>query len=218
MTREAIIARLTELGFAKEIVEPVVNELTDDQLVRAKEDSLGDWFKELIETAKAADKEGEPKTVSVGKEGLVSCYKCGARMRVHAGQNKETGAVEIELGEEFMEALGALFDGKLKEIAMPSDIEVELPGVEERFAAIETAIGEIMTVVKEIAKSEEERLAERNKELSDASRSRLTFRFRETPPEEETPKLPDPSAVAIPTLDGKVVAGLGEYMGVEGGP
>jgi len=221
MTREEIITRLVELGFAKEIVEPVVSELTDEQLVRAKEDDVGQWLKQLIDDATSNSKEGasadEYKAVTPGENGLVTCYKCGTKMRVNMSQNKETGALEIEVDEHFMDALGALIDEKLKERdGMPPELEVELPGMEERFTAIESAIGELMTVVKEIAKSDDERLAEMNQDLSPASRTRLTFRFQKEDKSDE-PKIPDPSAMLIATPEGKTVGSLSEFIQGEGG-
>lgn len=222
MTREEIITRLVELGFAKEIVEPVIAELSDEQLVRAKEDNVGDWFKELIETAATKAKEaggGGPKEVSPGDDGLVTCFKCGSKMKLRLGQqNKETGAVEIEVDEHFMDALGTLIEEKLKEsTGMPSEIEVELPGVEERFTKLETVLGELMTVVKEIAKTDAEKLAEMNGGLSDASRTRLTFRFREDGGDDTPSTLPDPSQMLIPTPEGGTVESLSEYVIPQGG-
>ena len=213
MSREEIIQRLVEAGFSKEIVEPIVGGLTDEQLERAKENTEV-WFKELIEQATSKEDEGS-REVDPGEDGSVTCYKCGSRMTV---RRKEMPGGEIEIGEELLGAFKEMIEDALKAFTptMPAEIEVELPGVDERFKAIEETLSELMTVVKEIAKGEEARLAEMNKDLSAASKTRLAFRLRETPKEQETKK-EDPDAFMIDAGDGTQVASMSEmFMGTGG--
>jgi len=214
MSREEIIKRLVEAGFSKEVVGPIVGELTDEQLERAKEDTEV-WFKELIEQATAAKEDDGSREVSPGDDGSVTCFKCGSKMRLKL---KEMPSSEIEIDEAVMDALKEVVIEAVKSYAptMPEEIEVDLPGVDDRFKAIEGTLSELMTVVKEIAKSEEDRLAEANKELSAASKSRLLFRYNEKPKEQEQKPI-DPTALAIPTEDGQTVGSMSEFMGLDGG-
>jgi len=215
MSREEIINRLVEAGFSKEIVDPIVEKLTDEQLERAKENPEA-WFKELIEDAQKQNKEGDMgQEVSPGDDGSVTCFKCGSRMRLKL---KEMPSGEIEIDEALLDALKEKVVEAIQDNmpTMPEEIEVDLPGVDDRFKALEGTLSELMTIVKEIAKGDEARLAEANKDLSEATKTRLSYRFREKPQEQEQ-KPVDPTAVAIPMEDGKIVGSMSEYMGLGGG-
>lgn len=219
MTRKEIIKRLVEAGFKEEIVTPVVDALDDDQLGRFKEDELAEQFKELIEKAKegATEDEDEPRMVSPGENGMFKCFKCGAQMRIRAGQSKEAPG-ELVIDKEAMDALTAEIKKSLPDFST-FEIAVDLSDVEERFKALTEELAEIKQLLSKVAEGEEDRLAEMNAGLSDASRSRLVLRYNTKAKEANTPDPTDPSTVLIPDGDG-YARSLAEFMGIgnmEGG-
>lgn len=214
MTRQEIIKRLVESGFKEEIVTPVVDALDEDQLGRFKEDELAEQFKELIERAKegSSDEEDDkPRMISPDDAGAFKCFKCGARMRVRLGQNKEAPG-EIVIEKEAMDALTNEVKKAIPDFSQ-FEIAVDLSEIETQFKALADKLDEVEQLVSKMADAEEDRLAEINGGLSDASRSRLTLRYNTKAKEAEKPTPTDPSDVLIPVGEG-YARSLSEYMGI----
>jgi hypothetical protein len=181
MSREEIKKRLVAANFKEEVVDAWLEGLSEDDLSRMKEETLVASFKEAVQSAskeeepftesKMDSEEGDEYPMVAMKGGMVTCTKCGTKMRIRAGQSDTTKDIEIDF-DPLIEAI--------KE-AMPKfeGVEVEITGIEEQFKSIESKLEALTTEVKELNKTAEERAKESLiNDASQATLSRLRFRAR----------------------------------------
>lgn len=215
MSKEQLKERLHQAGFDAALVDPFVDALSDEEMQRVKEEDAVQWFKEMIEKAQALNKEGktteEARGITPGEDGTFKCFKCGSRMRLDV--RKETPVKEIEIGEGFAEMLATALKDAMP--VFPTELEFEIPGLDDRFKALEDTNTKIVTLLESLNKREEDRIKETVENISPASVTRLQYRLRMKDKEPNAPTEPSPDGFVTP--DGKTYTGMSGYMGISPG-
>jgi hypothetical protein len=208
MSRDELKERLVSNGFDETLADEWLKSIPDEDLERIKEDNVVELFKEALAEAAKEDKkpdEEEDKPMDVEmKDGMVKC-KCGQRLRIRAGQEKET-PIELDfspLTETIKTAIAAQF----------KEVDIELPDFDARLTSLETALKDLAT---EMHRQVEDAAAELVKESSAATKSRLVLRWH-AKEQKEKPQEEPVIGTGIKNADGKEFSTVSDmFLGEDG--
>ena len=192
MEKQAIKDRLLALNFDTAVVDAFVDGLDDENCKRMKDaDEAVAAFKDAVAKSAQIDPDATPK---------------------------EPAPATDDGGVLDMEKVLDLIEQRVKE-SMPKSVELELPAIETALKEIRAEVDKITESLKEFGKADEERLKEMSENASEATRSRLNFRFASTPPPEKRKETPDVpiDGVVIKDADGKVFPTMTEMLTDQGG-
>lgn len=172
-------------------------------------------LKERLLKAGLPEEVVEAKLAATSDEDLVRMKDIPAAMVSDSGGDDG----DIVLDESVIEAFGSVVAKVMKEADYGiNEVEVEIPEL-ERVAAdvveLKEAVAEIAAALKEISKTDEERLKELNAELSPSQRLRIRYSPKSSSEPEDSPKpdvLRSKDGAAVVDGSGKTYESLSDML------